>query len=418
MLEEVSLSSNLLELGKYAFKGCSRIEELVLPKKLQIIRNWAFIDCISLSEMVFPYSVKEIYSGTLRGCTQLEKVTILNPDCKIDTYEEDFGTVGKVTIYGYENSTAHGIASELGYVFETLGHADGVIRIYDATRYETSYAVANALKEQLNVEQFHTVILADGRNFPDALAGSYLAGKLNAPILMANEKSHYAESLRAYIKENLKSGGIIYVLGGTGAVPDSVLNGLSGYHVKRLAGKNRYETNLLILEEAGVINQKILICTGKSFADSLSASATGYPILLVNNKSLSDGQKAFLKDHRTNQYYIIGGESAVSTKIEGMISAYGKTVRVAGGSRYETSVKIAEEFFISPKDVVLAYAKNFPDGLCGGPLAMSMEAPLILTATGKTNAVEAYVKTEAITTGNVLGSDALISTEAVNEIFF
>ena len=82
------------------------------------------------------------------------------------------------------------------------------------------------------------------------------------------------------------------------------------------------------------------------------------------------------------------------------------------------SVKLAEKFFSNADVAVLASAKNFPDGLCGGPLAMSMEAPLILTATGKTNAVEAYVKTEAITTGNVLGSDALISTEAVNEIFF
>lgn len=420
-LKDVSLSVNLLELGDFAFNGCNSLKELVLPKKLQIIRDWAFLDCAALVEMTFPYSVKEVYTEVLSGCTQLEKVTFLNPDCIIDIASygrENFGTVGKVTIYGYENSTAHAKASELGYAFETLGQPDGVTRIYGATRYETSYAVANALKEQQNVEQFDTVILADGRNFPDALAGSYLAGKLNAPILMANEKSHYAEPLRKYINENLKSGGTICVLGGTSAVPDSVLAGLSGYHVKRIAGKDRYETNLLILEEAGVANHDILICTGKGFADSLSASATGYPILLVNNKALSDGQKAFLKDHRTNQYYIIGGESAVSTKMAGMISAYGKTERVAGESRYETSVKVAEEFFANPKAAVLAYAKNFPDGLCGGPLAMNMDAPLILTATGKTDAAEGYVKSEGIIKGNVLGGDDLISNEAVNDIFF
>lgn len=290
-----------------------------------------------------------------------------------------------------------------------------VIRIYGSTRYETSYAIADALKTQMGVGKFDTVILANGKNFPDALAGSYLASEKNAPILMASEKN--IATLQTYIKENLKAGGTIYVLGGTGAVPESVLKGLSGYDIQRLAGANRYETNLLILEEAGVTNEDILVCTGKTFADSLSASATGKPILLVNNKELTSGQKEFLEEHTGNQYYIIGGEGAVSKSMESAIKKYGAAERISGASRYETSVKVAEEFFENPDAVVLAYAKNFPDGLCGGPLAMNKNVPLILTATGKTDAAAAYVSENDIKFGKVLGGASLISDAAVKKIF-
>ena len=290
-----------------------------------------------------------------------------------------------------------------------------VVRLYGATRYETSYAIASALKRQMGIERFDVVIIVNGKNFPDALAGSYLAGVKDAPILMANEK--YKDSLQSYIKANLKAGGTIYVLGGTAAVPGNVLNGLSGYDIKRLAGKNRYETNLLILEEAGVDGGEILICTGSTFADSLSASATGKPILLVKNKELTDGQLAFLKKHAGSQFYIIGGEGAVSRTIENAIKKYGTTKRIYGDSRYETSVEVAKAFFKTPDSAVLAYAKNFPDGLSGGPLVTEMNAPLILTSTGKIDAAAGYVGRYNIDKGFVLGGSSLISDAAVQKIF-
>ena len=295
----------------------------------------------------------------------------------------------------------------------TFGDAD-VYRIAGKTRYETSLKIADALKKQQNRDKFDVIIIANGRNFPDALAGSYLAGKFNAPILMANEKAQYADPLKSYIKENLAADGTIYVLGGTGAVPESVLQGLEKFKVKRLAGKTRYETNLLILNEIGVTNEDILVCTGKGFADSLSASATGKPILLVG-KELTADQLEFLSTHKGNQYYIIGGSGAVSDEIGKIVESYGKVERIAGASRYETSVKVAEAFFNNPSTAVLASAKNFPDGLCGGPLAMSKNAPLILSATGKEEIAADYAK--AIHFGAVLGGDSLISDKAVKAVF-
>lgn len=290
-----------------------------------------------------------------------------------------------------------------------------VRRIAGESRYMTSLAIANKLKSELGRNVVGAVIITNGKNFPDALAGSYLAGVKEAPILMASEKTK--DSLRNFIEGNLSSSGTIYVLGGTGAVPESVLQGLSRYKIKRLSGSNRYETNLLILEEAGVENQDIIVCTGKTFADSLSASATGKPILLLNNKELTTAQKKFLEKNAGNKFYIIGGENAVSKSMESAIKKFGSVKRISGANRYETSVKVAQEFFENPDTVVCASAINFPDGLCGGPLAMNMDAPLILTADGKSTLASSYVKNKGVEEGYVLGGEGALRDETVMQVF-
>lgn len=297
-----------------------------------------------------------------------------------------------------------------------------VFRIAGATRYETSFSIADAYKEKLGVDQFDAVIIANGRNFADALAGSYLANVKNAPIFLYNNKKSNVADIAAYLKNNLSPEGQIYILGGTAAVGNDadILN--TDYTVKRLSGADRYETNLIILKEAGITDQEILIATGKTFADSLSASATGRPILLVGNK-LTDAQKEFLSSLNGNQLYILGGTSAVSAEMEKEIKAFGNITRISGTNRYETSVLIAQEFFETPEKAVLAYAKNFPDGLCGGSLAISMDAPLILTATGNNSSVAAeYIQAKGIFSGAILGGEGsegnyLITDETAKEIF-
>lgn len=291
------------------------------------------------------------------------------------------------------------------------GNAEsGVIRLSGKTRYETAYAIANQLKENLGVEKFETVVVAYGQNFPDALTGSYLAAVKKAPILLTEEYKD-AEVI-AYIQENLTAGGKVYILGGTAAVSEAFENMARelGYDVQRVKGKNRYETNLAILAEAGVSSdQEILIATGTNYADSLSASATGLPMVLVGT-SLTEEQKAFLAT-TSGRFVIIGGTGAVSEEVEAELAAMGTVERIKGKTRYETSVVIAQRYFANPEAAVLAYGQGFPDGLCGGPLAIVMGAPLILTSNELPTAADAYV--EGITTGGT----ARITDDTVREIF-
>ena len=77
---------------------------------------------------------------------------------------------------------------------------------------------------------------------------------------------------------------------------------------------------------------------------------------------------------------------------------------------------IAEKFFASPDYAVIAYAENFPDGLCGGPLAMTMDAPLILTKTGNQAVAKGYMQANGITSGAVLGGASLIDADTAMDI--
>ena len=287
-----------------------------------------------------------------------------------------------------------------------------VIRIAGSDRIATSLMLADQLKDVLGVEKFDAVVVASALNFPDALTGSYLAAEKNAPILLTYPAAH--AKIRAYIQENLKPGGMVYILGGEGAVSADFADGLGGFNIKRLAGSDRFGTNLAIMEEAGVsADQPVLIATATNFADSLSASAAGLPMVLVYG-SLRADQKEFLAT-TSRSFIIIGGEAAVSKSLENELAAIGSVTRVAGSSRYETSVLVAEKFIQNPDAVILAYAKNFPDGLCGGPLAYALGAPLILTDNSGYSTADTYVS--GISAGIVVGGTGLISDETANQIF-
>ena len=304
-------------------------------------------------------------------------------------------------------------------------NSDGTVRrLAGENRWDTALLVAEEMRKQLGVQKFDAVIIASGNDFADALAGSYLSTVKNAPILLSWGKGGKFEYLdtgnMTYIMDHLKPGGTVYILGGKNAVPEMYEESLDDFRVKRLGGANRFETNLMILKEAGVkAGDEVLVCTSTNFADSLSASATGKPILLVFNESgkLYGEQPAYLASLQNCSFTVIGGESAVSKKLESAIGAYGRVSRLAGGNRFETSVLVAEKYFENPESAVLAYAWNYPDGLCGGALAYSMDAPLILTMTKYESQAIAYAEAEDIGQGIVLGGVSLISQLSVEKIF-
>lgn len=291
-------------------------------------------------------------------------------------------------------------------------------RISGENRFETAFQVADAMKQVLGVDKFQTIVVASGTDFADALSGSYLANVNHAPILLSYNDT-YNNKVKDYIRANLAPGGTVYILGGTAAVPGSMESGLDGFRVRRLAGSDRFETNLLILKEAGIPEgTKVLVCTGTNFADSLSASATGLPILLVYNESgkLTESQKKYLAT-LSSEYHLVGGTGAISNKTAYELYPYGKVWRLPGANRFETSTYVAKVFGGYPKKAVLAYGWNYPDGLCGGPLAYAMGCPLILTMTGYEAAAEGYVDLWGIKTGVVLGGDGLISDQSAAQIF-
>ena len=226
-------------------------------------------------------------------------------------------------------------------------------RIYGKDRYQTSIDIL----EKMDTNK---VYLTNGKIFADALSVGPLAGKENAAIVLSDGKTLDVDKLKS------KSITEITIVGGKNSISNTLENNLKkNFKVSRIAGKDRYETSLKIVEEMGVNN--IAIATGRDFPDALSAGAylsqKGMPLLLV------DGSSAGNIPQKYNVVYTFGGVNSIK-------KTFGK--RISGKNRYETSMQIAKEFG-SFDTAVLASGRVFADALASTPLAKKLHAPILLT---------------------------------------
>lgn len=298
-----------------------------------------------------------------------------------------------------------------------------ITRIAGSNRYATSIKAAEYLAELAGVEKFENIVVACGTNFADALSGSYLANVKEAPVIVVDTASPASyEEVMKYIRGKIASHGTVYILGGTGAVSQEFQDELEarGIDTQRLGGKDRYATNIEILKEAGVDSLyygDMMIACGSNFADALSASAVGLPIMLTG-EGLNENQQQYLQRVDIDTAYILGGTGAVSEATREQVGEYTEyTCRLAGSNRFETSLAIAEAFFPYERDaVVLAVGDNFPDGLSAGPLAMVQDAPLILVMDNVTEHAEKYAYNHECMWAVVMGGEPLISNDSVRRI--
>lgn len=314
-----------------------------------------------------------------------------------------------------EKRVAEAKVKELAEEVERLRNENekGLERIAGATRFETSMAIADKLKEKLGVEKFDNIVITNVEGFADALSATYLAKVKNAPILIVNEST--ADEISEYVKKNAAENANIYIIGGEGAVSKKIADKMPGKKI-RLHGESRFETNLEVLKAAGVENQDIALCNAYNFADALSVSAAGKPVMLVDN-SLDSAQIAYLKTLKSKKFYLIGGQNVVSKAVENEASKLGKIERIAGSDRFATSRAVAEKFFTGEhKKAYLTYGFNFPDGLCAGVLCAVDNSPLLLVSNENMEEAAAYVTKAKVQKCIVLGGDNLISSEAANKL--
>lgn len=290
------------------------------------------------------------------------------------------------------------------------------VRVAGNNRYGTSIAAADKLKSLQGKSKFDCMIIAFGDNFADALSATYLAAVKKAPIILVNKSQE--SNVANYVRNNLASGGKLYLIGGTAVVSQNLENSLRSLNPVRLAGANRFGTNLAILREAGVAGQDVLICTGKNYADSLSASSVGKPIMLIGG-SLNTEQISYLKTSgASGRYYLIGGTFAVPDSVTSQLRGIGGTVqRVAGNNRYGTSLEVAKKFFSGSRNtVVCVYAMNYPDGLSGGPIAVQYNSPVLLVSKQSSGDARSYAQSVGATRVVAVGGSGIIPDESLDNV--
>ncbi len=266
-----------------------------------------------------------------------------------------------------------------------------IIRLSGSSRNGTAVEISRTIEEE--IVTCNAVVLANGWNFADALAGGPLAYALDAPILLitGDEKDEetYAEIKRLGVNK-------VYILGGTVAVSDDVKTRLQGegYDVHRIAGDNRFETAVKIGEMLNEVRDSKLenhafFVYSHNYPDALAVSGVaavkGAPILYVDSEGVLDpSTEAFVESCEFDKGYIIGGKGAISSDAEdNILNAGAKDVtRIAGSTRYETCLKI-NKAFLSTMDggsVFVTTGVNFPDALAGGVLAACYRSPMMLVA--------------------------------------
>ncbi|EEG77460.1 cell wall-binding repeat-containing protein [Dethiobacter alkaliphilus] len=280
-------------------------------------------------------------------------------------------------------------------------------RLYGSNRYETAVEISRS-----GWDAAHTVLIARGDDFPDALAGTPLAYQHDAPILLTQPNS--LNPLTAAEVDRLGAKKAI-ILGGYAAVSQAVEDQLTnmGLTVERIGGTNRYETAQLIAENMPSSNTAI-IAYGQDFPDALSiasyAAINGYPILLSTTDSLPSATQSALTG--ISNTIVIGGSRVISNSV---LSSLPEPQRIAGSSRFETVEQIFQTLDISTDKAYIATALNFADALTGSALAAKEHTAILLVQPEQIpQSIQTIVNDTGITKFTILGGEKAVSANAVN----
>lgn len=268
------------------------------------------------------------------------------------------------------------------------------------------------------------IILANGDNFPDALAGAPLASRLNAPILLTSK--NYIPSAVMNEINRLKPKNI-YLLGGNLVISDNLESSLrsKGYNVQRLYGADKYKTAVeignKILDYSG--SDTLVVANGDNFPDALSiggfAGENGWPILFTNNKVLNSDTKKAINQWDIKKVIIVGGIKVVNESTEKELKNMGLSVeRVAGATLWETNVKIVQRFKSSTDGIIVATGNNFPDALSGGAMAFKYSYPILLVKKHVApSGVVNYLNSSRTDRCILLGGTLAVSDSVQNQIY-
>jgi len=175
------------------------------------------------------------------------------------------------------------VSSAVENTLKSLQYTRAVVieRIGGVDRYETAGKVANRVVSLRGGAPATTVVIASGRNYPDALSAAPLAASAGWPILLSAPDGLPAATELAL--DNLGSSRSV-VVGGINAISDPVLDVLP--LPTRVSGATRYATSRAIAEWG--LAQHVLapghvgFATGLSFPDALAAG----PRLAVDDAGL------------------------------------------------------------------------------------------------------------------------------------
>ena len=193
-------------------------------------------------------------------------------------------------------------------------------RIYGETATGTAAALNKAFAKQWTSG---VAILATNKTFYDALSAAPISYSKHYPIFLSEGNSNVSnETINAMKACGIKQ---VIVVGGDGAVKDSVVNKLkrNGIALKiRLWGETAYDTSKSIATWAvqnGMSANNMGVATGKSFYDALCGAAlcgkNNAALVLADSKNSKNSTFASANKNSILQGYVFGGDGAVPNSV-------------------------------------------------------------------------------------------------------
>lgn len=249
----------------------------------------AFADALSAAPLAYKYNSPIL----------LTQAASLNPATK----QEIIRLKAKsIVLVGGKGSLNDSVTKEL----RDMGK--NVRRIGGQNRFEVSKNIA------LELGNYQTAIVANGLNYPDALAIAPFAAKNGFPILLTRPEAASKETIEVIQKKNVQN---TIIVGGEASVSRNVSRSLP--KPIRIGGKDRYEVALNIFNKYFAGTEKLYFATGTTFADALTGSVLitkeNATILLTGKDALPDSVSAALTKRHIQTYILLGGPGSVGNGV-------------------------------------------------------------------------------------------------------
>lgn len=316
--------------------------------------------------------------------------------------------------------------------------ATTIDRVSGNEAYNTAVEIAKQ-----TYDKSEWVIIAQSKDFADAMSASGLAGALSAPILLADPDTGLYEDAQ----EEIRALGATkaYVIGGPGAIRCNIGEQLSNLGITnitddgndgsnsawRIWGYEAADTSVVCankIASLGGSTEYAIVAMSDNFQDALSMSSFAYaykvPIILETSgvtsadRALPQGSLGIV-NAASKQVFVAGGTGALSDASLAEVSAPVK--RLAGWNGFDTSNQIAtymvEQGLLSAETVCIASGASNPgglDALAGAALAGKHKGVMLLANTRGDFDAEGTVSTVTIEGIDSQETPAFLSANAVS----
>lgn len=349
--------------------------------------------------LTFPYSISDLPNGQA-----VDKLAVYwwNP------VKKDWVKLGGVV------DKANNTISVPTYHFSNYAVMVDMSTVPDRLSGTDRFGTANAVAAEGWKTGADNVVLVNAYSFADALAGTPLAYKLNAPILLTDAQALTPATATELQKLSPKK---IFLVGGTGVISKGIEDNLKSIYgnsqVIRYSGQNRYGTAAEVAKALGTQGQAV-IASGEDahFSDALAISSfaayKGIPILFSEENNLPIDTQNVLEKQNVTTAYIAGGEGVISAKVFAQLPG---ASRYGGSDRYDTAIQIANGLQMNTSHICVVTGLDFPDALVAGNLAAHSYSPLIMVDKDVPSVTANYLKAKksSVVSLTNIGGDGVIS---------